>query len=144
MGVFDVLARIIGKKLKDTIENSVSGIEIRTGYGYDDGSGEEVLVRRLEEVFMTEYPDCEVHIGIEPSEIEVSTIAKNYDYGLYRDDRPVALFNVIRNRNDYKKLAYREAKEIARRNGIPHMNFYIHLPNEKEYISNRIRNEING
>ena len=55
---------------------------------------------------------------------------------------PIALFNVIPYRNVYRKKSYRLAKQIAEERGIPHMNFFAHLPNEVSYISERLRENI--
>ena len=105
-------------------------------------SGEKVLRQRLEEVFATEYIDCEVRRDIPVSELYPEPNAVNYSYGLYRNGTPIALFNVITERNQYRKKSYRLSKQIAEERGIPHMNFFIQLPNEVSYISERLMNNI--
>ena len=105
-------------------------------------SGENVLRQRLEEVFATEYTDCDVRRDISVSELAPEPNAVNYSYGLYRNGNPIALFNVITERNQYRKKSYRLSKQIAEESGIPHMNFFIQLPNEVSYISERLRKNI--
>ena len=74
-------------------------------------SGEKVLRQRLEEVFATEYTDCDVRQDISVSELYPEPNAVNYRYGLYRNGNPIALFNVIIERNQYrKKIKIREYK----------------------------------
>lgn len=105
-------------------------------------SGENILRQRLEEVFITDYSDCDVRRDISALEIYNESDAVNYDYGLYLEGKPIALFNVIPYRNVYRKKSYRLAKQIAEERDIPHMNFFAHLPNEVSYISERLRENI--
>ena len=105
-------------------------------------SGENILRQRLEEVFVTDYSECDVRRDISALEIYNEPDAVNYDYGLYLEGKPIALFNVIPYRNVYRKKSYRLAKQIAEERGIPHMNFFAHLPNEVSYISERLRENI--
>lgn len=105
-------------------------------------SGENILRQRLEEVFITDYSECDVRRDISALEIYNEPDAVNYDYGLYLEGKPIALFNVISYRNVYRKKSYRLAKQIAEERGIPHMNFFAHLPNEVSYISERLRENI--
>ena len=137
MGLLEGIMRVLGSIING-YDNNVSS---KRG---SVNQGEMILCQRLEEVFKTEYPDCEFRTNISASEIEITTIATDYSYGLYRNGTPIAFINVIKNRNDYRRLKYREAKAIAIRHGIPHMNFFTHLPNEVEYISQRLKNEIFG
>ena len=121
---------------------SIFGESNERYYDIGSGSGEDVLRQRLEEVFITDYSECDVRRDISALEIYNEPDAVNYDYGLYLEGKPIALFNVIPYRNVYRKKSYRLAKQIAEERGIPHMHFFAHLPNEVSYISERLRENI--
>ena len=46
--------------------------------------------------------------------------------------------------NRDNNLAFRNAKQACQAAGVPFINFYSHLPNEREYVVTRIRSMLLG
>ena len=107
-------------------------------------TGEAGLRAKFEQVVANEYSEYELRQNVPASEMYAEPGAVDYSYGMYKNGTPVAMINVISNRNDYSLKRFRLAKEAAVNRGIPHMNFFAHLPNETSYISERLRKEIFG
>ncbi len=101
-------------------------------------TGEKGLRARLEDVVAREWSDCELRKNIPASELGAQRGARRYSYGLYRMGYPIAMIMVVeRNGNNKRDVLLAQLASIER--GIPYMNFYIHLPNETDYISNRLK-----
>jgi hypothetical protein len=105
-------------------------------------SKETICRERIEEVISTEYMGYELRKNIPSTEMYAPQDAVAYSYGIYNNGYPVLFINIIVDRNDYRTRRYRLAKKASEDNGVPHLNFFCHLPNEKEYISNRIRSTL--
>lgn len=127
----------------NTSTNKSSGTSLNTS-GNASQLGEPALRARLEQVISEEYSTYELRQNIPSSELSAGQGAVDYSYGIYKNGKPVAMINVITNRNDYRLKRFRMAKEAAVKMGVPHMNFFTHLPNEKSYISERLKKEIFG
>ena len=68
--------------------------------------------------------------------------AKNYSYGLYLNGMPRAMIMVCNNGVHHSIKSERLAEQASLSYGVPYMNFFAHLPNEKEYIANRLKENI--
>lgn len=97
--------------------------------------GEVGLRARFEQVVAANFPIYELKKDVASSDPE----AVAYSYVLYLKGQAAAYINVISDRNLYKKPAYRKAKEAAVNSGVPHMNFFSHMPNEMDYIIKRLK-----
>ena len=97
--------------------------------------GEKGLRARFEQIVATDFAAYELRKDIPASEPD----AVGYTYGLYKGGMPCAFINVISDRNLYKKPPYVKAKQASVSRGVPHMNFFSHMPNEMGYISNRLK-----
>lgn len=141
MGFFDNLLK---KEAKKFVTNMVDKAVDNVVNGKKDVklTGVAGLRSRLEEVFKNEYATYELKQNVPSREMGAESGAVDYSYGLYKDGAAVAFINVIENRNDYSLKRYRMAKEAAVNGGVPHMNFFAHLPNETSYISARLKKEI--
>ena len=98
-------------------------------------SGEKVLRQRLEEVFRTDYPDYEVRKNLDSGVYG----ANKYSYGLYYNGMPRMMIMVISDGSHNITRGIRRAKEASASYGVPYLNFFAHLPNEADYVRNRIR-----
>ena len=98
-------------------------------------SGEKVLRQRLEEVFRTDYPDYEVRKNLDSGVYG----ANKYSYGLYYNGMPRMMIMVISDGSHNITRGIRRAKEASASYGVPYLNFFAHLPNETDYVRNRIR-----
>ncbi len=151
--------RVISDAVDEAVDNTV-GAAIRNAFGNNGtegtqnfsqssyaapkkktgnkASGEAVLRQRLEEVFAEEWSEYTVQQNM------MSGVpgARNYSYGLYLNGVPKAMIMIITSASHHNKKEDRLAAEASAAYGVPYMDFYSHLPNEKEYISNRLRETI--
>lgn len=97
--------------------------------------GEKGLRARFEQIVATDFSTYELRKDIPASTPD----AVGYTYGLYKGGMPCAFINVISDRHLYKKKPYVNAKQASVSRGVPHMNFFSHMPNEMGYISNRLK-----
>lgn len=145
MGFFDSLFKKEARKLvSNMVDKAVDNVSDKIT-GKDRGTklvGMAGLKARLEQVVANDYPTYELRKNVPASEMFAESGAIDYSYGIYKDGVAVALINVIDNRNEYSRKCNRLAKEAAQFRGVPHMNFFSHLPNETSYISERLRKEI--
>lgn len=106
------------------------------------GSGESGLRTNLESVLSSEWSDFEVRREIPASELGAPERARAYSYGLYKNGQPKAMFLVVTDKYHHLNGAARQAQTACKAKGIPCMNFFSHLPNTTEYISQRLRENI--
>lgn len=105
-------------------------------------SANNPLRDKLESIIASEFSEYELRKDIPASEMTSNSGARDYSYGLYLNGSPKAFIMIMKDRNDYKKRDVVLARQAAESNGIPYMNFIPHLPNEPEYISNRLRQNV--
>lgn len=105
-------------------------------------SGEASLRANLESVLSSEWSGFEVRREIPAAEFEAPEKARAYSYGLYENGQPKAMFLIVTDKNHYLNSATRLAQTACKANGIPCMNFFSHLPNTTEYISQRLKENI--
>ncbi len=137
-------------KAIDNVADRITGNNGDNGNNGNNGSngikkelvGEAGLRARLEQVIANEYSTYELKKNVPASEMFAEPGAVDYSYGIYKNGAPVAYITVIADRNEYKLKRFRDAKAAAEARGIPHMNFFAHLPNETSYISERLKQEI--
>ena len=98
-------------------------------------SGEKLLRKRLEEVFAQDFPEYEVRTNLDAGVAG----ARKYSYGLYYNGTPRMMIMIIDDRNHANLKEVRLAREASANYGVPYLDFYTHLPNEVEYVRNRIR-----
>lgn len=106
------------------------------------GSGEAGLRTNLESVLNSEWSDFELRREVPASELGAPERARAYSYGLYKNGQPKAMFLVVTDKNHHLNSATRQAQTACKAKGIPCMNFFSHLPNTTEYISQRLRENI--
>ena len=100
-------------------------------------SGKKVLEQRLEEVFAEEWADYEVRKDL----MSGVAGARNYSYGLYYNGMPRMMIMII-DGSRHPRKEERLAREASASYGVPYLDFYTHLPNEKEYISQRLKDNL--
>lgn len=105
-------------------------------------SGEASLRANLESVLSSEWSGFEVRREIPAAECGAPEKARAYSYGLYENGQPKAMFLIVTDKNHYLNSATRLAQTACKANGIPCMNFFSHLPNTTEYISQRLKENI--
>lgn len=153
MSFFKKLLKIAGERVIDSFSENVINNNSSSNNSYNNYNNsnnitnkpvydEERCRNNIEQVISNEYVGYDLRRNVPSTEMYATDNAVDYTYGLYRNGFPVLFINVIGNRNDYSLLRFRRAKEAAVANGVPHLNFFSHLPNEISYISNRIRANI--
>lgn len=145
--VDEVVDNTVGAAIRDAFGNN--GTEGTQNFSESSGSssnksitgkasGEKLLKKRLEEVFAEEWAGYEVRQDL-MSGVEG---ARNYSYGLYLNGAPKAMIMIITNRSHHTRKEERLAGQASASYGVPYMDFYSHLPNEKEYIAKRLKENI--
>ena len=72
---------------------------------------------------------------------EIGGEGKNYDFGLY-ENGVVKGFVVLVEHNRDNNKAYKDSKLYAKKAKIPFINFYLHMPNKKDFVLYRINHLI--
>lgn len=147
--------RIVNNAIDEAVDNTV-GVALRDAFGQNGtegtqnfaesgassvakkksgASGEKVLRQRLEEVFKSDFPDYEVRKNLDAG----VQGARKYSYGLYYNGMPRMMIMVINDSGHAIKRDVRLAREASASYGVPYLNFFTHLPNDAEYVRNRIK-----
>lgn len=63
----------------------------------------------------------------------------NITYGIYKDGRRVLLIRLWQEQRLYRHRANRQIKDFCFTYGIKILDFFDHLPNEEDYMEDRIR-----
>jgi len=87
------------------------------------------------EIIAAEFPQYTVRENISPSEF--GGTGRNLDFGLYSGSTLAGVVVLVEHNRDNNR-AYRGAKESCQRAGIPFINFYLHMPNKREFVVYRI------
>ena len=98
-------------------------------------SGEKLLRKRLEEVFAQDFPEYEVRTNLDAGVAG----ARKYSYGLYSNGIAKMMIMVLGDGKHTVGKDVRLAKEASAAYGVPYLNFFAHLPNDMEYVRNRIK-----
>ena len=64
---------------------------------------------------------------------------ENITYGIYQAGNRVLLIRLWTNYGDYNHMANRQIKEFCDANGVKMLDFFDYLPNEENYMDQRIR-----
>lgn len=146
--------RIVNNAIDEAVDNTV-GAALRDAFGQNgtEGtqnfsesskssgarrsgpSGEKLLRQRLQDVFAQDFPDYEVRQNLDAGVPK----ARKYSYGLYYNGIPRMMIMIIDDRNHANRKDVRLARDASASYGVPYLDFYTHLPNEVDYIRNRIR-----
>lgn len=112
--------------------------------------------RSFEEKFQTimgSIGEYEIRKNISPDELEQEAGTRiytrggcycepdNLTYGIYKDGQRVLFVNLWDDYSSYKHTANREIKEYCEKNGTKVLDFFDYLPNEADYMEERIRKE---
>lgn len=148
-----IVSDVVDNVVDNTLGQAVRGQETRNTAAATSGrtssyskatmeSGEATLRANLESVLSSEWSGFEVRREIPACELGAPEKARAYSYGLYENGQPKAMFLVVTDKNHHLNSAARLAQTACKANGIPCMNFFSHLPNTTEYISQRLKENI--
>ncbi|MDR1710777.1 MAG: hypothetical protein LBR58_02810 [Propionibacteriaceae bacterium] len=155
MGLFDKLIKsAVSDALQDVVKDAVSqafGVEgdqaqpapaqqapVQQAADAPAAAAAEQLGDRaaFKAMLAAEFPDLEVR-----EDTPVSALGgegKPYDLGLYRAGAPVGMVMLTPHNRD-NNAAFKGAKAAAAAAGVPFINFYTHMANERSYCVERIR-----
>ncbi len=165
--VSDKLSDVVNgdNEIGETLRSVKSAVSAVTGTVEEDSweepeSRKKVSGRRNEKSFeeklqtvLQNAGNYELRKGIAPEELEKEYGAEIYtrggcycapdaiSYGIYEDGRRVLLIRLWWNQ-DYKRMANRQIKSFCSANGIKLLDFFDHLPNEEDYMDQRIREQL--
>ena len=66
-----------------------------------------------------------------------------YSFVLYQGDVPVGIVMLGAGNSHAKKVKYLVSRMFAKKLGLPYINFYTQMPNEKAYVVERIKKFMN-
>jgi hypothetical protein len=69
---------------------------------------------------------------------ELGGEGRPYDFGLYQDGRLVAVV-VLAEHNRTRNNPYWNSEKKAKESNVPFINFYTHMPNERDFVISRIK-----
>jgi hypothetical protein len=87
-------------------------------------------------ILAQEFPEYTVHEFVSPATLGGS--GRDCDFGLYRGGHTAGMVMLVEHNRD-NNAAYRNARSTAQRAGVPFINFYLHMPNERNFVIGRIR-----
>ncbi|MDR1776190.1 MAG: hypothetical protein LBS17_07110 [Actinomycetes bacterium] len=88
------------------------------------------------EIIDTAFPDYQVKTRVAVAEFGGQ--GRPYDFVLYRAGAPVGAVVLVEHNRD-RNAAYLNSKAAAAAAGLPFINFYTHMPNERGFVINRIK-----
>ena len=87
-------------------------------------------------ILSQDFSAYDVRENVSPAELGGG--GKSYDFGLYQAGRLVGVVMLTPHNRD-RNQAFLSARQTCQRAGIPFINFYTHMPNERGYVADRIR-----
>jgi hypothetical protein len=152
MGLFDkVVKSVVGGKVEDLIEQATGrrgdypaqqtsqstsasdrhrfvNVPVPAGNRPDHAYFAQLLQEKFAQYQIKEYVPV----------AELGGSGKDYDFGLYEGGSLRGVIMLTEHNRDNNQ-AYKGAKAACQAAGLPFINFYLHMPNERGYIINRIK-----
>ncbi len=105
-----------------------------------DSAAQNDIRAEMDGILASDFSAYQIQRGIDAAALG-SPVApcKPYDYCLWEGGRLAAVIMITEHNRDRNTL-FLNAKKAAAQSGIPFINFYTHMPNERGYVTQRIRN----
>jgi len=87
------------------------------------------------EVLATEFPQYTVQNNVSPARF--GGVGQNLDFVLFEGETPVGAVVLVEH-NGETSAGYKAAKETCLNAGVPFINFFLHMPNERGFVIGRI------
>lgn len=166
MGLFDSLfksgLKAVGNAVADVVVDAVAdalkgdstNAKSTVGAATTSASKVELDNRSFDQKLQAILPNVgnyEVRRNVSPDELEQEAGMKIYtrggcyakpdelSYVLYKDGQRVLVINLWWVYQDYNHYANREIRKYCKNNGIKVLDFFDYLPNEADYMEDRIR-----
>ena len=93
----------------------------------------------MDGILAADFAAYEIQRGIDATSLgSPISPCKPYDYCLWENGRLAAVIMLTEHNRDRNAL-FLNARRAAEQSGIPFINFYTHMPNERSYVRERIR-----
>ena len=149
MGIFDKLIRSVASEVVETIiekvnedkdDNNTAPTEQTTpqtpATEYRAAPAEPIDVKAyFADILASNFSQYQVRENIPLSEFGAE--GRPYDFGLYQNGQLVSVV-VLAGHNRTRNHPYWNSEKKAKELGIPFINFYTHMPNEKDFVIYRI------
>ncbi|MDR0849153.1 MAG: hypothetical protein LBN10_08995 [Propionibacteriaceae bacterium] len=128
------------KEVEEFAKDKVDGAEETEGTAPVDSSGTPVSEPDKNAAFFAtvlaeDFPQYQVRENVPVSEFGGD--GKPYDFVLSLGGKTVGVISLVQHNRDRNK-AYRNSRAAAQAAGVPFINFYLHMPNEREFVKYRI------
>jgi hypothetical protein len=108
-----------------------------TGVETSEGaSTDEHAAAYFEEILVSEFGDFELRKNVDPSELSGS--GRPYDFAFVKNDKIVAVIPLAKH-NRINNAAWKDARATAERAGVAFINFHLHMPNQRDFVIDRIK-----
>ena len=89
-------------------------------------------------ILQENFSDCNVRKAVAASELfpDAPSYAMPINFFITKGETKLALF--LLERGQAKRYSYLETKELCYENGVECMTFFLHLPNEEDYVFERL------
>ena len=166
MGLFDGLKKAALGKVVNTVEKAISNTPAKPGAGQGSSSwssaapqssgagspatglaganaGQENIDQKFDGIFANEFSDLQIIKNASPESVGISAPqpCRPYSYALLRNGKIAAAIMLTPHNRD-RNSAFLNAKKSALDSNIVFLNFYMHLPNERNYVVSRIKNAL--
>ena len=151
-GVMDAVADTVADSVKDAIgqagnkQSSQSVKQTKHSEAVQKNAdeedccfSEEIVEERIRKILASDFAGMELKKKIASNEIGAGHLSWNYTYGVYKDGAPVAMVNVLDNKNDYKRKIVLQSRQACADAGIGYVHFLLHLPNRSSYIKEQLK-----
>jgi len=159
MGLFDkIIKKTLSSAVGEALENVIEKVEDKTGLDLtpDEAAKSEtgrtaastaassaasaaapVTIDKdyFAKILAENFSEYEVKQDISPASLGGG--GRNLDFGLYKGGTLKGVVVLVEHNRDNNK-AYKDAKATCASKKIPFINFYLHMPNEKDFVIYRI------
>ncbi|MDR1801294.1 MAG: hypothetical protein LBQ95_05610 [Lachnospiraceae bacterium] len=91
------------------------------------------------EILATEFSSYEIRENVNPAAFGGS--GRNLDFVLHSGGNLLGAVVLVDHNRDNNK-AYKDAKSSCEKAGVAFINFYTHMPNERDFVIYRIKNKL--
>lgn len=161
MGLFDSLLKTgiravsnaVADAVSDAVTDALKGDSNPTVSSEKTREDNRSFDQKLQAILQN-LGEYEVRKNISPSELEQEAGREIYtrggcyakpdhlSYVLYKDGQRVLVINLWRDYESYKHVANRQIKDYCTNNGLKVLDFFDYLPNEADYMEERIRTQL--
>lgn len=140
-------------KIRKSVSTPTSRTSSSTARNTDDSYDDRPFAQKLPDV-LKKIGEFEIQTNISPASIEAEAgfeiykrggcycLPKDISYAVYKNGQRVLFINVYDTYKEYTHMANRTIKDYCDKNSTPMMDFFEYMPNELDYMEERIRKAI--